>query len=179
MSGPDLDRRIGRFAPAAPRVAAAADALGALGVRCCCAAIGDAPLGPAPDLADPTLREALDAAVAGRRGWGWDATPPDLVALRRDGAPLDAPTPAIRSAGRGAWRVLAEDGGLDAARVSFLPGLGDAEGPRVTLDLAPGDLRGLLDAIVGPVPRLVWRLSGPPAGPFSLSFTEIEGRRGA
>ncbi len=177
MTDPALDRVVALFAPADASIAAYADALRREGVLACCFDRGSA-RGAAPTpIAGARLGLILETVAARGDGYVWEAGPAGLVALRPEDGLLDAPAPAIRSRGRGMWKILSEDLAIAERGITPMPGLDPPDAGPAAIDVPAGRLIDVLNAFAAAHPGLVWHLAGPRDGPYALGFTVVENAR--
>lgn len=158
---------------APPTVSACADALRQQGFRVC--SLEDTAhrsAGPALDLHGVTLGEALDEIVRRNAGYRWSLEDDGLVNVMPGQSVLDTPLPPVRVAGKGLWRILAEDFLLADLGVTLFQELDGSNGPPIDLALEGADLRRGLNAVVRQLARVVWQVTGS-EGRYFLTFTEV------
>lgn len=147
-----------RIVEASP--AGACAVLREMGVRACC--LDDPAQVASHTQSDAsTVGDLLDAVVAENPSYRWEFGPDDtLLNLFPQASVLDEPAPELDVAGEGLWIVLERRLRLADHDIELFVELRDGDGPPVTATAPAGPLRLALNAVVAPLDKAVWDVSG-------------------
>jgi hypothetical protein len=120
---------------------------------------GQAHVAAPREIENVTLAKVLDAIIAENSSYRWEEVG-DLLNIFPQDSILDEQTPAVNAKGRGLWRILKEDLQIEKKGLTLFSDIEQEEGPLLDVQLEPMDIRHALNAIVAPLPRTFWQISG-------------------